>query len=147
MSAIVDLNVRVNKWKMRLSEVEKEAKQLREKIAFAEEIINEEEAESKTLTIKVPTPDALPVSLSSSIRKLFKSHPDMDIKNENIFQYLKEKGIPFGKPTVYSILSKYVKGGFIEALGKKGKDRTYRLKIKEEKTLQELGQDFSFVIK
>jgi Fe2+ or Zn2+ uptake regulation protein len=63
----------------------------------------------------------------------------MNLKNENIFQHLKEKGISFAKPTIYSILSKFVKSGFIEAIGKKGKDRTYKLKkIESEKGKEEM---------
>jgi hypothetical protein len=132
MTSVVDLNVKINKWKMRLSELEQEMNQLKGKITFAEDIIKEENSELTSEVTISPSPSATAaVSLSAGIRELFKLHPDIELKNEDIFQYLKDKGIAFGKPSVYSILSKLVKAEIVEAIGKKGKERKYKLRKRE----------------
>lgn len=127
MAGAVDLNVKIQIWKVKLAELEAQAKRFRDKIVFAEEILREEDMETSTEQTSFHAEHSIPIptgaNLSEMIRQLFLSHPTMAITNDFIFSYLDEKGIQYKKPSVYSILSKFRSKGLIEVAEGEGSNK------------------------
>lgn len=130
MTRPVDLTKKVIEWSNRLALIEKEAIRLKEKIVFAKEILQEEggkEEINETILLPVPKISSRDMSLAANIRNLFKTHPDKEFNNEDVFNYLSEQNIPFEKPSVYATLSKWAKDKKIESR-KEGNTTYYKFK-------------------
>jgi hypothetical protein len=127
MSGVVDLNIKLQAWKIKLSEMEAQAKRLKDKISFAEEILKEEDEGLKiSLHSDVSYTEASQVSLPESIKGLFVDSA-MSLTNENIFTHLKAKGIKYKIPSVYATLSKLKTKGIIEVVNEGG-TKKFRLR-------------------
>lgn len=129
MTGVVDLAVKLHTWRARLSEMEVEAERLRGKIAFAEEILKEENAlEPPKMKRGAPIPTQSGDSLSGAIRKLFEASPHTPVSNENVFNYLKEKGVDYNEASVYATLSKWRARGYIELIKEGGVSKYRQIK-------------------
>ncbi len=129
MTGIVDLNLKLQTWKLKLSELEVQEKKLREKISFAEEILKEE-SDGVQIQVhnKISISESSQTSLAESIKGLF-INPEMMMTLENILSHLREKGISFIKPSVYATLSKLKAKNVIEVI-QEGGIKKLRLKTK-----------------
>jgi hypothetical protein len=121
MTGIVDLNLKLQTWKLKLSELEVQEKKLREKISFAEEILKEESDGGIQIQVHdtISISESSQTSLAEAIKGLF-INPEMTMTLENIFSHLREKGISFIKPSVYATLSKLKAKNVIEVIQERG---------------------------
>jgi len=141
MAGIVDLNLKLQTWKMELSELESKAKKLQDKISFAQEILREDEEGLQIKTYEqLSVTESKQVSLAKTIEGLF-TDSNMILTNANIFHHLDARSIKYLKPSIYATLSKLKTKGIIEAIEKGGKT-AYRLKKKKE---EEKAIPFSYV--
>lgn len=134
MTGIVDLVKKVQQWKSRLIEIESEVTHLKGRIAFADEILQEDGIEPQLVALPAQhlgaAKSGVAKSLAENVREIFKSYPGTEFGNEDVFQELDTRGIKFEKPSVYATLSKMAKKGEVISR-KEGKITKYSL-IKKE---------------